>query len=299
MSIVSIAGGTGFVGSNLLRHLRKEGYRIRVLTENRKEKNTRVEDIEYYPVDFKNEESVSEGLNDSHIFINLIGIIGERKGRTFEESHILIPEILSKSAKNKGIDLFIHMSALGAGKESKSRYRISKAIGEEKVRANFPDATILRPSVIIGRENKFFEWVAKISKFSPFILLPQPYFKMSPVWIGDVCEGIGRIIKGRVKGRIVEMCGSSIITNRELFNLALKIKKIKRITVPFPLSLAKVLLKMAELIIPRFPFSSDALIQMEEGANICHDKNTFRELLGRNPLSIEEMMRIIEGENLN
>ncbi len=233
-----------------------------------------------------NPESCGHAVSKCHTVINLIGLIRETETRNFRTSHVDIPAILARVASEAGVKQFIHVSALGASQNSISIYKITKAEGEAAVRAHFPSAVIVRPSVVMGAGNKFFSTVALLARFSPVLPVPRPSFKLRPVHIEDLCECIGNVVEKGIEGTVIEVCGPDVMTNAELFKFALKVCGLRRLLIPVPLFVAELGAALISRIFPEVTFSRDSVRALREGDNVCADNSTFVQVLGHEPRAV-------------
>jgi NADH dehydrogenase len=237
---VAIFGGTGFIGEEIVQHLSKNSYRIKIATRNvYLAQNLKVygdiAQIELHQVNLKSEESIKRFLQDCDVCINLVGILFETRLQKFNELHASFPKkvasIFSKSSRS---NLMIHFSALGANSNSNSAYIKSKFLGEEEVKSNFANSTIIRPSIVVGPKDSFFNMFAKLAGLLPLIPLVGSGVKFQPVYVGDVAKAINEIIINNISKETYELGGKSIYTFKELIELLLKEIRKKRIIFPIP-----------------------------------------------------------------
>ena len=226
---ILLTGSTGFVGSHLLKKLLeiKNIQLILPVRSSKKLKHLR-ENPKINILSFKEalENLVIETKPD--IVINLLGILTEipEKNITFEKVHFEFTKRLVDGAKKSNVELFIQMSALGADKNSKSRYQKTKALAEECLIKSELNYFIFRPSIILGKGQKLFEDFKFLSKFSPFFIAPRG--KVQPVHIDDVVESFVKVLNFQEKNQIFELCGRKIVSYKELFEFALMLLNIKK-----------------------------------------------------------------------
>ena len=174
--IIAIFGAGGFIGKHLMRELTKLDYRIKVATRSPYLKGYlktqgNPGQIELFETNIFDLDSIKEVLNNCNFVINLVGILYETRKQKFDAVHSYFPDLLSKACSELGIEKLIHVSALGIKEKHPSKYMQSKLEGENKIRENFSGSKILRPSVIFGQEDKFFNTFAQIAQFSPMLPL--------------------------------------------------------------------------------------------------------------------------------
>src|SRR5437660_9240026 len=189
-TLVTIFGGSGFLGRNVVRALCKRDYRIRVAVRRPElvghlQPAGKVGQIHAVQANVRHPASVEAAMRGSHIVINLVGILAEGGAQTFDAVQTKGAETIAKAASAVGARL-IHVSAIGADAESPSRYARAKAAGEAAVLAAVPSATIFRPSVVFGPEDQFTNRFAALARLSPVLPLIGGDTKMQPVYVGDV-----------------------------------------------------------------------------------------------------------------
>ncbi len=261
--LVTVFGGSGFVGRHVVRALARDGYRIRVAVRRPElaghlQPLGRVGQIQPVPANVRNEESIGPALAGADIVINLIGVLYSRGPQSFQAIHVDGARNLAHCAKQAGIGKFIHLSAIGAHPGSNSAYARSKAKGEEAILNDLPDATILRSSVIFGPEDEFYNRFASLARIGPVLpLIGGGKNKMQPVFVGDVADAVVQAAKGNARPDLIyELGGPDILTLKEIYHQVLKITGRKRPLLYVPYWLAK--LKAAFLqLLPNPPLTVD------------------------------------------
>jgi NADH dehydrogenase len=235
-----VFGGSGFIGRHLVRRLAEQGHTIRVAVRNPDEAlflkvMGRVGHIVPVAANVTDEASVARAVAGSDWVVNLVGILAEGGGRrSFERVHAQGAANIAKAAAAVGVERLVHISALGASADSSAKYGKSKAKGEAAVRAAFPAAVILRPSIVFGPEDNFFNMFARMAKFSP--ILPVIDTSFQPVYVGDVADAIvAGLTHDDALGGTFELGGPEILTGRRVMELVVKYTGRKRclITAPF------------------------------------------------------------------
>ena len=244
--IIAIFGAGGFLGKYLMRQLTKLDYRIKVATRNPYLKGYlkplgNPGQIELFKTDIFNPESVKEVLKDCDIAINLVGILYETRKQKFMQVHAKFPQLLSNLCNENGIKNLVHVSALGVKENHASKYMQSKLEGEKNIQNIFKSSIILRPSLVFGAEDKFFNTFASISQFSPFIpLIGGGKIKFSPIYVDDVAKAIVAVLKiNNSVPKIYELGGPENYSFKELMEILLQNIKKKRFLLPIPFGLAK------------------------------------------------------------
>lgn len=279
---VLITGGTGFVGSHIVEELEKEHYLF--LTVRNPYKISPSQRVKIIPFSEEIDEIVLQTKPDT--IVNCLGILNEKGDSTFKKVHVEYVERLIEGAKKVKVKKIIHMSALGADINSKSRYAKTKAEGEQIIKNSGIDYIILRPSIILGKGQKLFEDLKKFSKLTPIILAPQG--KVQPVHIIDVVDTVRKSIENEnLKNMVIELCGNRIVSYKELFEFALSYIGKKRIVIQMPSSFFWFMLPVFRLF-PEPPVTEDQLHLLEKD-NVCSGKfPSQKDILGkvRNPFRI-------------
>lgn len=244
--LVTIFGGSGFVGTHLVQVLARQGYRIRVAVRRPDlAGETRmfgtVGQVVPVQANLRNEPSVQRAVAGADIVINLVGLGFERGKQRFEAIHVEGAASVARAAKAAGATALVHMSALGVDTAAEvSAYAASKLRGEEAVLAAFPNAVILRPSIMFGQNDSFFNLMGTLSRLFPVMPLIGGKTQFQPVFVGDVAAALAGAAEGAVKtGRIYELGGPDVETHKALMERILREAGRNRPLLPFPSGLAK------------------------------------------------------------
>jgi NADH dehydrogenase len=244
-TLVTVFGGSGFLGRNVVRALAKRDYRIRVAVRQPElaghlQPIGRVGQIHAVQANLRYPASVEAAMRDSQIAINLVGILAEGGAQSFEAVQAKGAETIAKAASAVSARM-VHVSAIGADQNSLSGYGRSKAAGEKAVLAAVPSATILRPSVVFGPEDQFTNRFAALARISPMLpLIGGGVTRMQPVYVGDVATAVADAVDGKAKpGATYELGGPEVLTLREIMQIILTITERNRMLVPLPFGLAK------------------------------------------------------------
>lgn len=246
-NLVTVFGGSGFVGRYIVRGLAQRGYRVRVAVRRPGEAYYLqpfgdVGQIQVVQANLRDAESVAAALEGATAAVNAVGILYETGKQTFESVHERGAAIVAEQAAKAGLKQLVHISALGADSLSLSEYAETKAAGERSVRLGFPDAVILQPSVIFGPEDDFFNMFAAMARISPALpLIGGGETKFQPVFVGDVAEAVLQVVdgKGPAPG-IYELAGPEQVNFRQVLEFILKTTGRKRLLVPIPFFIAKI-----------------------------------------------------------
>ena len=251
-----IFGGSGQIGRNLIRKLTKNNYRVTVVTRNIHQKSYIIKTqanagyIDIVEANIFDEKKIRELFKKADICINLIGILFEKKrGNTFKNIHSIFPSLLAKLSKEYSLENFIHLSALGINEAKDSDYAKSKLEGEKNVLANFPLATILRPSIVFSVDDQLTTNFMTILNRSPiFPLYYEGKTKFAPIHCSDLTDTIYHVISKNIYSKIIECIGPEIITFKTLLEKLLLLIVKKRILIPFPLKIAEFFASLFEIL---------------------------------------------------
>lgn len=246
-TLVTIFGGAGFVGTQVVQLLARKGYRIRVAVR-RPDLAQHVKPLgavgQIVPIqaNVRNVESVQRAVAGAQIVINLVGVGYERGRQRFRAIHALGARNIAEAAKAASAQHFVHMSALGADPQSPSAYARSKALGETEVLAAFPDAVIMRPSIMFGPGDGFFNLMGSLARLFPVLPLIGGNSKFQPVYVGDVAAAFAIAAEGGVKtGRIYELGGPEVLTHKQLLQRILHETMRHNPLLPIPGAIGKLL----------------------------------------------------------
>ncbi len=261
-TLVTVFGGSGFLGRHVVRALAKRQYRIRVAVRRPElaghlRPMGRVGQIHAVQANLRYPQSIAAALRDADVAVNLVGILFERGRQRFDAVQAAGAEAVALAAKAAGARL-VHVSAIGADENSRSRYARSKAAGERLVLAAAPAAIIMRPSIIFGPEDDFFNRFAALARISPVLpLVGGGHTRFQPVFAGDVAQAIALAVDGGAKpGTIYELGGPDVRTFRELLEFILATIERRRLLVPVPFALMKLQAEFLQFL-PKPPITPD------------------------------------------
>jgi uncharacterized protein YbjT (DUF2867 family) len=280
-TLVTVFGGSGFLGRNVVRALGKRDYRIRVAVRRPElaghlQPLGKVGQIHAVQANLRYPASIEAAMRGSHAAINLVGILAESGAQSFDAVQGLGAGAVAKAASAAGARM-VHVSAIGADENSPSRYARTKAAGEKAVLAAVPTATIMRPSVVFGPEDQFTNRFASLARISPVLpLIGGGVTKLQPVYVGDVATAVADAVDGKTKeGAIYELGGPEVLTMREIMEIILRIIERRRMMMllqfaPGPLKLTpdQVLLLRTDNVVSHTAKAADLTL---EGLGIAAD----------------------------
>ncbi len=263
-NVATVIGGSGFIGRYVVQRLAARGHVVRVVGRNtEKAKDLMVtgavgQVVALY-ASFSNPATIARAVEGADLVVNLVGILSGDFDRVQAEG----PGLIARAAASAGVGRMVQISAIGADAASKSNYARTKALGEQAVRAAVPGATILRPSIVFGAEDKFFNRFGAMAMYSPIMPVICGSTKFQPVYVGDVADAvIAGLERDDAVGATYELGGPRVYTFRELLAWILHETRRHRALVDIPLRLAELQARVAELI-PGKPFTRDQLLLLQ------------------------------------
>jgi len=244
-TLITVFGGTGFVGRHTVRALARAGFRVRVAVRYPSQgfflpPMGHVGQIAIVKCNVRNPEQIAAAIHGASGVVNLTGILFSRGRQNFNAVHVEGAAAIAKAAQAVGVSSLVHISAIGANVDAESSYAASKGEGERRVREAFSDATILRPSIVFGPEDDFFNRFAALARILPVLpLIGGGHTKFQPVFVGDVASAVLRALNDpSTRGNTYELGGPTIYTFKELMQVILRETCRKRLLLPIPFSIA-------------------------------------------------------------
>ncbi|HVV65763.1 MAG TPA: complex I NDUFA9 subunit family protein [Rhizomicrobium sp.] len=298
--LVTVFGGSGFLGRHTVRALAKAGYRIRVAVRRPATAHFlppmgHVGQIQLMRCNVRDAEQLAEALKGAHAAVNLTGILFPRGEQSFEAIHVEAAQSIARSAAEAGVAALAHVSAIGADPDANSHYASTKGEGEARVREAFAGASVLRPSVVFGPEDRFFNKFAQMARVFPVLpLIGGGRTKFQPVFVGDVASAIVRCLEDpAAKGRVYELGGPAVRTFKDLMQFILRETGRRRLLAPVPFFLATAeafVLEIPSMILPIDPLLTVDQVRMLKSDNVVRpDAPGLREL-GVDPDTIEAIV---------
>ena len=293
--LVTIFGGSGFVGRYIARRLAKEGWRIRVAVRNPNEAMFvrpygAVGQVEPVFCNIRDDASVAAVLNGADAVVNCVGVLAETGKNTFAAVQAEGAERIARMAAAAGVSRMVHISAIGADADSASEYARTKAAGEAGVLAHMPSAMILRPSVIFGSEDEFFNRFAGVSRMGPILPIVGADTKFQPVYVDDIAAAAVMGVDGKAAG-VYELGGPDVQTMRELMHTMLGVVQRRRLVLNIPFGIAKIMafgFKVAQVCsfgIIKAPITKDQIANLRVDNVVAEGAKGF-DALGIHPTAM-------------
>jgi NADH dehydrogenase len=287
--IITVFGGSGFVGRHVVRALAKAGYRVRVASRRPHiAQDLRVMgvvgQVQLVQANLRVPASVERALDGASGVVNLVGVLNESGRQTFTRLHAQGARTVAEAAAAAGVSKFVHISAIGADASSPSRYARTKAEGEAFVRDALPSATVLRPSIVFGTDDGFFNMFAGMARWVPALpLFGGGKTRFQPVFAGDVAEAVlAAFEREDTAGQTYELGGPGIYTFADLMRFILREIDRPRLLLPVPWAIGSVIAMLSEMA-AALPFvqpviTRDQLIQLRRDNVVAEDARTLADL---------------------
>lgn len=299
--LVTVFGGSGFIGRNLVRALAKRGWRVRVAA-----RRTNVADqmrlmgdvgqIEVRQANLNVPDSVERALEGAEACVNLVGLLYERGRQRFDSVHAAGAEAVARACADHGVGRLVQMSAIGADPDSPSAYGRSKAEGEAAARRYMPGAVIVRPSIVFGPDDDFFNKFAAMATLSPALpLIGGGATRFQPAFVGDVAAAMAKVVADpAADGRTYELGGPNTYSFKELLEFVLRVTRRRRFLAPVPFPIANLIGLAGEIqgaVLPFFPpvLTRDQVALLRRD-NICSGEYPGLAELGVEPTAVEAVI---------
>ncbi len=292
---VTIFGGSGFLGSQIVKSLVDEEVAIRVAVRHPErasflERMGRDGQIELVHANVWEESTVVRAVEKSAWVINTVGHYVEKSGTTFDAIHGQGAHNVARQARNAGVERLIHISGVGANPDSDSPYVRARGMGEDLVKGAFEGVTILRPSVIFGPDDSFFNTLAGLARTTPALpLFGMGRTKLQPVFVGNVSEACVKVLADpSTQGKVYELGGPGIYTYKSLLNLVLKHTGKRRALVPVPFFAWDALAALLS-VLANPPLTRDQ-VKLMKSDNVVDEAALTLEDIGIDPAPVEEVL---------
>lgn len=290
--LVTIFGGSGFVGRYIARRMAKQGWRVRVAVRRPNEAMFVkpygvVGQVEPVFCNIRDDASVAAVLSGADAAVNCVGILNETGANSFDAVQAEGAERIARIAAETGVASLVHISAIGADAESDSVYSRTKAEGEAGVLAHFPDAVILRPSVVFGTEDQFFNRFAAMTRFGPILPVVGGTTRFQPVYVDDVAKAVVKGVLGEAEAGTYELGGPEVSTMRDLMKQMLDVIHRRRVLAPLPFWVARIMaffLDIAQFV--TMGLITNGILTRDQLKNLARDNVVSEDAKGFDDLGI-------------
>ena len=298
--LVTVYGGSGFVGRYIVQRLARQGWRVRVAVRRPNEAMFVkpygvVGQVEPVFCNIRDDDSVRSVMQDADAVVNCVGILDESGRNTFDAVQAEAPGRIARIASELGVGRLVHVSAIGANAESDSHYARTKGEGEAAVQAAFPSAVILRPSIVFGPEDEFFNRFAGMARMAPMIPLFGAGTKFQPVYVDDVAQAAELAVTGAAAPGIYELGGPDVNTFRELIVEMLEVIRRRRLVIGLPFWVGRAMgrvfgaIRAITLGLAPAPVTVDQVRQLARDNVVGPDAKSFADL-GIEPTALEAVL---------
>jgi len=298
--LVTIFGGSGFIGRYIARRLAKEGWRIRVAVRNPNEAMFvrpygAVGQVEPVFCNIRDDASVEAVIAGSDAVVNCVGLLSEAGKNTYQAVQTEGAERIARLAAKHDVSRIVHLSAVGASENSPSEYARTKAGGEAAVLLHMPDALILRPSIVFGAEDAFFNRFAGMSRLGPVLPVVGAETKFQPVHVDDVAAAAVAGVLGNAAPGIYELGGPDVHSFRELMQIMLGVVRRRRLIANIPFFAARLMAtgfgvaQLLSLGIVKAPLTKDQVVNLAIDNVVSPDSKGF-DALGIHPVAMEAIL---------
>lgn len=275
--LVTIYGGSGFVGRYIARRMAKAGWRVRVAVRRPNEAifvkpYGVVGQVEPVLCNIRDDSSVRQVMAGADAVVNCVGILAEDGKNRFDAVQAEGAERVAMIAADEGIQKMVHISAIGADKESNSDYARTKALGEEAILKHMPQAVILRPSIVFGSEDEFFNRFAAMTKLGPVLPVVGAETRFQPVYVDDVALAAEKALMGNVAGGIYALGGPEVLSFRALMEKMLNVINRRRLVVNIPFFAARIMAFGFDMLqAATFGLVKNGMITRDQVRNLSRD----------------------------
>jgi len=297
--LVTVFGGSGFVGRYVVRSLAKDGWRIRVAVRRPHLAGDLrvmgdVGQVEIVQANVRNAASVASALRDAEAVVDLVGVLFSKGPQTFQALHLDAARTIADEAAKAGVKKLVHISAIGADPNSGSAYARTKAEGEAAVRAAFPKAVVIRPSIVFGTEDNFFNKFAGMAAISPALpLIGGGKTRFQPVFAGDVGAAVAAVLKLAAPAPLYEIGGPSAYSFKALMELVCKETMKSPALLPIPFGIASLIGLAGDIqaaILPIAPPLTRDQVEMLKTDNVAESGAPGLKALGVRPTALEAVL---------
>ncbi|MEM7189933.1 MAG: complex I NDUFA9 subunit family protein [Pseudomonadota bacterium] len=295
--LVTIIGGSGFVGRYIAQRMARRGWRVRVACRRPNEAlfvktYGVVGQVEPIQCNIRDEASTRQVIRGADAVVNCVGVLWENGRNTFDACHDEGAGRVARIAAEEGVEHLVQISAIGADADGEADYARSKAAGEAAVLEAFPGAVILRPSIVFGTDDGFFNLFANLARLTPILPLPGCDTRFQPVWVEDVAEAAASAACGEAEPGLYELGGPRVATFRECMELMLQIVRRRRLLLNLPFFVARFqagLMQLSAIVGIKPMMTVDQVRMLEVDNVVAEGARTFDDL-GIAPTAMEGVL---------
>ena len=298
--LVTIYGGSGFVGRYIAQRMARQGWRVRVAVRRPNDAHFVkpygvVGQVEPVFCNIRDDDSVRSVMTGADVVVNCVGTFDAKGKNNFDAVQHEGAERIARIAAEEGVDRMVHISSIGAGEDAPSRYGQTKDLGEQAVLASMPNAMILRPSVVFGPEDAFFNRFAGLARMSPMVPLFGADTKFQPVYVDDVAAAAEMGATGAAPGGVYELGGPEVASFRDLIKIMLDVIRRRRLVIGFPFWMGGMLATVTGAVsaltggIAPQPVTADQLKELTRDNVVSEGAKTLEDL-GIHPTSLDAVL---------
>lgn len=298
--LVTIYGGSGFVGRYIAQRMARQGWRVRVAVRRPNDAHFVkpygvVGQVEPVFCNIRDDDSVRSVMTGADVVVNCVGTFDAKGKNNFDAVQHEGAERIARIAAEEGVDRMVHISSIGAGEDAPSRYGQTKGLGEQAVLASMPNAMILRPSVVFGPEDAFFNRFAGLARMSPMVPLFGADTKFQPVYVDDVAAAAEMGATGAAPGGVYELGGPEVASFRDLIKIMLDVIRRRRLVIGFPFWMGGMLATVTGAVsaltggIAPQPVTADQLKELTRDNVVSEGAKTLEDL-GIHPTSLDAVL---------
>jgi NADH dehydrogenase len=297
--LVTVFGGSGFVGRYVVRALAKDGWRIRVAVRRPHLAGDLrvmgdVGQVELVQANVRSRESIAAALVGADAVVDLVGVLFSKGAQSFKALHLEAARTIAEEAARAGAQKLVHISALGADPDSRSEYARTKAEGEAAVRAAFPRATLVRPSIVFGPEDDFFNKFAGMAVMAPALpLIGGGKTRFQPIYAGDVGAAVAAILALPAPAPLYELGGAGVYSFKDLLEMVCKETMRSPALLPLPFGIASLIGlagDIAAAVLPIAPPLTRDQVEMLKSDNVASSGAPGLAALGLQPTALEAVL---------
>ena len=291
--VVTVFGGTGFLGRRVVRHLRDKGFSVRIATRHPRSSSGGDPEVQPIAADIREQESIAAAVKGATGVVNAVSLYVERGTDTFNALHVAAAQRLAEEARNAGAERLIQISGIGADATSSSPYIRARGQGEQGVRAAFPNAEVIRPAVMFGPNDAFLNTLVQLLRRLPiYPMFGRGQTRLQPADVEDVGEAVARLMQRTPADAITVECGGPrVYTYEELLRMIGSAANVKPVLAPVPLAAWHALAWIAE-VLPGAPVTRNQVELMEIDTVASAGVPGFADL-GISPRAMEDVLPTI------